>query len=157
MTNNLRTAHQTPISGPMKRRPKGLPRRSRVAAKAGWTPERRAKQAQRIRLWQPWQRSTGPRTERGKARVAINPLKHGGRSRAHILEMRRVRYALRLAAYNVARLRAFIRLRRLASASPARETMPHIVVSPPKIFQHGTNERARDLADTRFWAPAEVD
>ena len=27
----------------------------------GWTPERRAGQAERIRLWQPWRESTGPR------------------------------------------------------------------------------------------------
>ena len=152
MTNSLRTGPATPISGAAKHRPKGLPRRSRVAAKAGWTPERRAQQAERIRLWQPWRRSTGPRTERGKARVAINPLKHGGRSRAHILEMRRVRHALRLAAYNVARLRAFIRLRALS----AHETMRRTVVSPPEMFRHGTNERARDVPGDRFLGPSEV-
>ena len=33
----------------------------------GWTPQRRARQAQAIRSWQPWKQSTGPRTSQGKA------------------------------------------------------------------------------------------
>ena len=36
----------------------------------GWTPERRARQAELIRTWKPWQQSTGPRTAEGKARSA---------------------------------------------------------------------------------------
>ena len=40
----------------------------------GWTPERRARQAAMIRTWKPWERSTGPRTIDGKARVARNYL-----------------------------------------------------------------------------------
>jgi hypothetical protein len=35
----------------------------------GWTPERRARQAERTRLAQPWKHSTGPKTQTGKARV----------------------------------------------------------------------------------------
>ena len=38
----------------------------------GWTPERRARQAQAIRRWRPWEHSTGPRTAEGKARSARN-------------------------------------------------------------------------------------
>ena len=38
----------------------------------GWTSERRARQAELIRTWRPWERSTGPRTAEGKARVAQN-------------------------------------------------------------------------------------
>ena len=34
----------------------------------GWPPERRARQAERIRLWRPWCESTGPKTDIGKAR-----------------------------------------------------------------------------------------
>ena len=41
----------------------------------GWTPERRAKQAALIRSWKPWERSTGPRTDEGKVRVARNGFK----------------------------------------------------------------------------------
>ena len=66
MTNSLHARPQGPTCGPIKRRPKG------------WTPERRARQAALIRLWQPWRRFPGPRTEAGKARSAMNPLKHGG-------------------------------------------------------------------------------
>ena len=38
----------------------------------GWISERRARQAELIRSWKPWSRSTGPKTEPGKARVARN-------------------------------------------------------------------------------------
>ena len=100
-----------PTCAPRQRRPKGLPRRS--GAKAGWTPERRAQQAARIRLWQPWRRSTGPRTDAGKAQSAMNGLKHGGRGRAHIMEFRRIRYVLRLAERNIAILRTHNRVTRL--------------------------------------------
>lgn len=38
-----------------------------MGTKAAWTPERRAKQAERIRQTKPWEQSTGPRTAEGKA------------------------------------------------------------------------------------------
>lgn len=38
----------------------------------GWTPERRAKQAQKIHDWQPWQHSTGAKTAEGKKRSSQN-------------------------------------------------------------------------------------
>ena len=37
-----------------------------------WTPERRAKQAEAIRAWQPWKQATGPRTAEGKAKASRN-------------------------------------------------------------------------------------
>jgi hypothetical protein len=40
-----------------------------------WTPERRVKQAELIRSWRPWEKSTGPRTEAGKAACARNAYK----------------------------------------------------------------------------------
>ena len=43
----------------------------------GWTPERRARQAELIRTWRPWEHSTGPRTDEGKARTARNGFKGG--------------------------------------------------------------------------------
>lgn len=43
----------------------------------GWTPERRARQAQAIKSWQPWRHSTGPRTAEGKARVSRNAWRGG--------------------------------------------------------------------------------
>lgn len=42
-----------------------------------WTPERRARQAELIRTWQPWARSTGPRTAAGKAKASRNAWKGG--------------------------------------------------------------------------------
>jgi len=83
--------------------------------RGGWSPERRARQAALIRGWQPWRRSTGPKTEAGKARCAMNALKHGFRSRATIGEYRRIRHVLRLAARNIAILRAHIRAREQAA------------------------------------------
>ena len=38
----------------------------------GWTAERRAAQAARMRARKPWERSTGPRTDAGKARSRGN-------------------------------------------------------------------------------------
>ena len=37
-----------------------------------WTPESRAKQAAKIKEWQPWQQSTGAKTVQGKANSAMN-------------------------------------------------------------------------------------
>ena len=42
-----------------------------------WTAERRAKQSEMIHKWQPWDQSTGPRTDAGKAKVARNADKGG--------------------------------------------------------------------------------
>lgn len=43
----------------------------------GWTPERKARQAERIRNWKPWERSSGPKTDEGKAASSQNAHKHG--------------------------------------------------------------------------------
>ena len=99
------------------RRAKGLPRRRRTA-KAGWSPERRARQAALIRNWAPWRRSTGPRTDEGKAVSSLNATRHGRGSRAFIARLRRIRHALRLAAQTLAVVRAHLRLR---DASRRRE------------------------------------
>lgn len=45
-----------------------------------WTLEARAAQAAKIRAWQPWMNSTGPRTSAGKERCRLNAEKHGGYS-----------------------------------------------------------------------------
>jgi hypothetical protein len=57
---------------------------------ASWTPERRARQAAQIRLSRPWERSTGPRSEAGKARSSRNAYKGGTRR-----ELRELRRSLR--------------------------------------------------------------
>lgn len=43
----------------------------------GWTPERRKKQSEGIRQWQPWSQSTGPKSLEGKAVVSRNAWKGG--------------------------------------------------------------------------------
>ena len=60
----------------------------------GWTPERRARQAQAIRCWRPWDHSTGPRTAEGKARAARNAYT-GGRWRRDRELLTALRRALR--------------------------------------------------------------
>ena len=45
----------------------------------GWTPERRARQAEAIKQWQPWKLSTGPQTPDGKASASRNAWKGGAR------------------------------------------------------------------------------
>jgi len=46
-----------------------------MGTKSAWTPERRARQAQIIRETRPWNHSTGPRTEKGKAISSQNARK----------------------------------------------------------------------------------
>lgn len=45
----------------------------------GWTPERRARQAEAIKRWQPWKSSTGPKTIDGKSATRRNAWKGGTR------------------------------------------------------------------------------
>ncbi|MDI1307884.1 MAG: hypothetical protein PSV17_00440 [Methylotenera sp.] len=46
----------------------------------GWTTERRQRQAELIKQWQPWKHSTGARTTDGKAKVSRNAYKGGLRT-----------------------------------------------------------------------------
>ena len=48
-------------------------------AARNWTPEQRQQQAERIKTWQPWAQSTGPRTAEGKAAASRNGWKGGHR------------------------------------------------------------------------------
>lgn len=45
----------------------------------GWTPERRKRQAELIRRWAPWAKSTGPKSQEGKAAVSRNAWRGGHR------------------------------------------------------------------------------
>ena len=45
-----------------------------------WSPESRQKQAEAIRKWSPWTKSTGPRTDDGRARSSRNAWKGGLRA-----------------------------------------------------------------------------
>jgi hypothetical protein len=46
----------------------------------GWTPERRVRQSELIRSWQPWAKSTGPKSPEGKERVSRNAWTGGHRA-----------------------------------------------------------------------------
>ena len=61
----------------------------------GWTPERKARQAELIKTWQPWKKSTGARTEQGKSASSHNALKHGLRSAGEIAERQQFTQAMR--------------------------------------------------------------
>lgn len=43
----------------------------------GWTPERRAAQRARILALKPWEKSTGPKSAKGKTISSLNARKHG--------------------------------------------------------------------------------
>ena len=48
-------------------------------AARNWTPEQRQRQAELIRRLSPWEQSTGPRTDEGKAAASRNRWKGGER------------------------------------------------------------------------------
>lgn len=54
----------------------------------GWTAERRRKQSQLMMTTRPWERSTGPKTEQGKANSSRNAFKGGFRQQ--IQDMRKL-------------------------------------------------------------------
>lgn len=66
-----------------------------------WTPSRRARQAELIRQWRPWERSTGPRTGAGKAICARNAWRGGTRA-----ELRELARELRAQRQELAEYRA---------------------------------------------------
>lgn len=53
-----------------------------------WSEERRAKAAEAIRRWRPWEQSTGPRTPQGKAKASRN--RDQGGLRPKLRELARV-------------------------------------------------------------------
>jgi hypothetical protein len=53
-----------------------------------WTPEQRQKQAEAIRRWKPWEKSTGPKSAKGKANVSRNAYTGG--------EWQKLRLAIRV-------------------------------------------------------------
>lgn len=55
------------------------------------TTEHRKLRAELIRKWKPWEQSTGPKTEEGKAASAGNSWKHGGRALEFREELRWLR------------------------------------------------------------------
>jgi len=48
-----------------------------MGTSASWTPERKERQREAIQQWKPWEKSTGPRTDEGKATSSRNAMKMG--------------------------------------------------------------------------------
>jgi hypothetical protein len=95
----------------------------------GWTAERRKQQAEAIRRWKPWESSTGPRSDAGKRRSAMNGYRDGERQ-AWPAFCRDVLGALR------AHDRAMRALGRLAARRPA-------ALGPPRSRLSRTMNNAR--------------
>lgn len=64
-----------------------------------WTEEQRQAQAALIRRCKPWEKSTGPRTEEGKAKVSRNAYKGGEAGRQERLKQAEIDYWLALAKW----------------------------------------------------------
>lgn len=98
----------------------------KIPHKSGWSPARRAAQAAAIRRWQPWAKSTGPRTAHGKAKSAQNATKHGG----YGLQLRLFHQGLKAQRECV---RALLLHRRLSSDSPRNELLPRLLADARKL------------------------
>ena len=110
-----------------------------------WSPERRARQAARIREWAPWRRSTGPKTEAGKARCSKNALKHGYRSRASKERFRRIRAAIRLAARTLQTVKLMDRMAR-ERARPQLKYKPWYIAARRHVPRSPDDDRSRIAA-----------
>lgn len=64
-------------------------------AARNWTSEQRLRQREAIQRWQPWAKSTGPRSAEGKQSVARNAMRHGGRSAEMTAYLRQIREFLK--------------------------------------------------------------
>lgn len=72
-----------------------------------WTPEQRAAQAEAIRRWKPWEKSTGPTSDKGKGVSALNRLKHGLRSRGYLADRKRINDLIRAIQKKVGRSKPY--------------------------------------------------
>ena len=88
-----------------------------------WTPEMRQKQAERIRQWCPWKKSTGPKTAEGKAISSRNAWK-GGVAASFRATMRSYREVLRsMEQHTKAALSSFCP-KRVKQSKPVVEAAP---------------------------------
>ena len=60
-----------------------------------WTLEERARQAELIQRWQPWNQSTGAKTAEGRDVSKMNALKHGSYAAETKAELKTIKNYLR--------------------------------------------------------------
>ena len=106
---------------------------------SGWTPERRARQAQAVQRWRPWEHSTGPRTADGKSRSARNADKGG--------EWRKLREMVKTLNQAMREHRRF----EIACAPPVA---PAGTFSPPRRVQENSELFQMHLPNELGTAPA---
>jgi hypothetical protein len=95
-----------------------------------WTPEQRARQAQRIRQYRPWLKSTGPKTVEGKrkcSRNAYNPRLHTPEIKAIYSYLDATRLFLKTLAWK----RKEIEEARKAARRAAKQKVLHITCDAP--------------------------
>lgn len=80
-------------------------RKPRISS--GWSAERRVKHAAALRRWKPWEKSTGPRTQEGKAKSARNACKPG------VAALRLLNQALSMQARYLVDYKRFMRMQKL--------------------------------------------
>lgn len=107
----LKPLSASPATCPAK--PKGRSGKDNKGKSRSWTPERRAKQAARIRIWAPWAKSSGPKTAAGKAKSSQNAYKHGNRA----ADMRLMTKALAAHSRFLHSVNALITLKKRGSAN----------------------------------------
>ena len=104
-------------------------------SRAGWTPERRARHAEKIRAWKPWEKSTGPRTAAGKAVSSRNAVLSENRAKLAVIVADveknfrlydRIQRELKRDAHRIERAAAKVRER--VSAKKRRRSRP---AAPP--------------------------
>ncbi len=106
----------TPASTPATTQAPQIPQ---TPKRSHWSPAQREAARLRAMTSKPWQRSTGPRSERGKVISAHNSYKHGYYSR----EMRELRALLRLMAHRLAVLDELRRTRKFLEKNFSRNEL----------------------------------